>query len=1023
MSLILRRLCAAPFLLLALLAALPATAQTALSEGDLAILAVDPYLVGSFNDQFSFVLLVDVEAGTVVRFTDYDAAANGTLSDDGADGEITVTLAALTAGTVVTVNVGATVTLADPSQGTPAVTSSGFGLSQYSGDNLVAYQGGSVDVDPPSGDDFLYYVNAGESGPVAPSALGADAVVVFGSRTIAYDTRAAGANAPTSGTALALIEAFNDTDNYYAANANIDPEDYLPASFTVLPAVSEITVSPISVTVSESGTTAAVDVTLSRSPSADLTIDVSSTDASEASVSTSRLTFASGTTTLTQRITITGVDDAILDGNVTFTVELSPAESGDTGFDGVDPDDVAVTTLDDEVTLVRLEASTTELGEEDETEAVLTALLSSPASGPIVVDLDFAGSAQRGLDYEAPTQIVVPNGATSASVTLTVLSDDENEEGDEVIRASIAAVGGNAQEEGDQQVRLTLADSRRSLAQFTVVQQGLGEDAGSVSLGIRLNRLPETPGQAIVTLVSGDPADLGGFTSEAVDIATDGAFSYTLTIPITDDALAEGNETFVFELSSTDGVDVGDESVTALVIVDNDGQPVAMTIPARDADGDGEEDGGPRLLALPVNGVTAGDLAAAAGADAVLVLDPETGAFVEADPELLLLPGQPVLVDVAAGAELAISGTVPGGDVAYSPAPVAIGEDMSRALVALGNPTDRALALDAFMVTGGTLADVALVFDPAAGSFRPVRIEDLGALALGPFDVVVLQVVPSGDVADVAVSVATDAPTSAADLVSAAGFTPADGETAVVLALRPATGDGATAQVRVEADAPGDTFVLRLIAGASAEIGAADAVDLFAPGGGQLASAGSGAVLAAEARDALSVGQSVTIPLMVSVPEAGAYEIALANLPGSVDDRPVVVEVLDGATATVVSDGAPFAFTADASMTGPEGASDRFSVRVTVLSNVATETGSPAAPALAVWPNPTASRATVSLARASGTVRVAVYDALGREVAQLHDGPVTADASWPLADLSPGVYVIRATGSEGVWVRSFTVVR
>ena len=96
---------------------------------------------------------------------------------------------------------------------------------------------------------------------------------------------------------------------------------------------------------------------------------------------------------------------------------------------------------------------------------------------------------------------------------------------------------------------------------------------------------------------------------------------------------------------------------------------------------------------------------------------------------------------------------------------------------------------------------------------------------------------------------------------------------------------------------------------------------------------------------------------------------------------------------------------------------------MTVLSNVATDGDSPAAPALAVWPNPTAGRATVSLAHASGTVRVAVYDALGRQVAQLHDGPVTAEASWPLANLAPGVYVIRATGTDGVWVRSFTVIR
>lgn len=60
---------------------------------------------------------------------------------------------------------------------------------------------------------------------------------------------------------------------------------------------------------------------------------------------------------------------------------------------------------------------------------------------------------------------------------------------------------------------------------------------------------------------------------------------------------------------------------------------------------------------------------------------------------------------------------------------------------------------------------------------------------------------------------------------------------------------------------------------------------------------------------------------------------------------------------------------------------------------------------------------------ASETVRVSVHDALGREVARLHDGPLAASASWTLPALPSGAYAVRAVTPEGVSVRWVTVAR
>ncbi len=65
------------------------------------------------------------------------------------------------------------------------------------------------------------------------------------------------------------------------------------------------------------------------------------------------------------------------------------------------------------------------------------------------------------------------------------------------------------------------------------------------------------------------------------------------------------------------------------------------------------------------------------------------------------------------------------------------------------------------------------------------------------------------------------------------------------------------------------------------------------------------------------------------------------------------------------------------------------------------------------YPNPCRSTCTVELRAGSLTqpVRMAVYDARGREVAVIHDGPLAQETQrWalPVASWAAGTYVIRA---------------
>ena len=83
--------------------------------------------------------------------------------------------------------------------------------------------------------------------------------------------------------------------------------------------------------------------------------------------------------------------------------------------------------------------------------------------------------------------------------------------------------------------------------------------------------------------------------------------------------------------------------------------------------------------------------------------------------------------------------------------------------------------------------------------------------------------------------------------------------------------------------------------------------------------------------------------------------------------------------------------------------------------------------ALGISPNPSAGDATVTLALdAPGAARVVVFDALGRRVAVLHDGPLAVGEHAFEIDagrLAPGLYIVRTVTPTGSASRTLSVVR
>ncbi len=113
---------------------------------------------------------------------------------------------------------------------------------------------------------------------------------------------------------------------------------------------SDIFISPIAdLVTSEDLDTATFTIVLDAQPTDNVHIDLSSNTPSEGVVLPSTVTFNTVNFRDPQTITVTGVDDTILDGNISYTIVTAAAVSTDNNYNNINPDDISVTNHDNDL--------------------------------------------------------------------------------------------------------------------------------------------------------------------------------------------------------------------------------------------------------------------------------------------------------------------------------------------------------------------------------------------------------------------------------------------------------------------------------------------------------------------------------------------------------------------------------------------------------------------------------------------------------------------------------------------------
>ena len=98
----------------------------------------------------------------------------------------------------------------------------------------------------------------------------------------------------------------------------------------------------------ELGRTADFRVVLDSQPSADVTINLISSDTSEGNANVPWLIFTPNNWNSPQTVVVIGADDMENDGTVGYWIDTEPAYSDDPNYDSLDADDVLLSNIDDE---------------------------------------------------------------------------------------------------------------------------------------------------------------------------------------------------------------------------------------------------------------------------------------------------------------------------------------------------------------------------------------------------------------------------------------------------------------------------------------------------------------------------------------------------------------------------------------------------------------------------------------------------------------------------------------------------
>jgi uncharacterized protein YjiK len=228
-------------------------------------------------------------------------------------------------------------------------------------------------------------------------------------------------------------------------------------------------------------------------------------------------------------------------------------------------------------------APTFSLNEDGTAVAAVQVTRTSGSAGAVSATVSLTnGTAIAPGDFNNSAIAVNFADGDSATKTVTVpIVNDTLVEGNETVNLSLGSPTNGATIGSQSSAVLTIVDNdvapTPGILSFSAPTFSLNEDGTAVA-AVQVTRTSGSTGavSATVSLTNGTAIAPGDFNNSAiaVNFADGDAATKTVTIPIVNDTLVEGNETVNLSLGSpTNGATIGSQGSAVLTIVDNDVAP------------------------------------------------------------------------------------------------------------------------------------------------------------------------------------------------------------------------------------------------------------------------------------------------------------------------------------------------------------------------------------------------------------------------------------------------------------------
>jgi predicted secreted protein len=331
----------------------------------------------------------------------------------------------------------------------------------------------------------------------------------------------------------------------------------------------EILVNPTNLTVSEPAGTAVFTITLSSKPTANVIVELSTSNG-QCMLSRQHVVINPNKWNTGAAITVTAVDDTIVDGTQTCMVYTAPSVSTDPNYNGIDAADVTVLVLDDDSNLIVVSPTSLAVSEPNGSASFTIHLTSQPTA---TISIGLSTSNNQCTAPPGPVILDLTNWSIGVTVTVSAVNDAIADATQICWVQTAPSVSNDARYNGidPADVRVDVADDDTAGIIVSPGTLSVSEPNGSAPFTIRLNSQP-TADVAIGLSVSNNQCSV----SQPSVTLTSGNWSTGVTVNAiaVDDLIADGPQTCIVQTTPSvssdttyNGIDAADVTVTVL---DND---------------------------------------------------------------------------------------------------------------------------------------------------------------------------------------------------------------------------------------------------------------------------------------------------------------------------------------------------------------------------------------------------------------------------------------------------------------------